>query len=294
MPNICNIEFSQPHCTSREYGPSFHQMGETCPHSVHRLTLRILSCRFAFGLTLMLALLETFPLLDANPVCKVRGEPCLYVIPHIFMTNMPYSTTPTPPICISHDGHQRPIQWLGEADAIAIRYSNVTTRLESTQDLDRTCVACAHSSPRSIQQRGILETCQCRFCVKWQPIRTQPEAQLRVTLPCFAPSFWRKNMRHRGPPMISHRTVERSLFILQADSKTGEKQRRSPREYWADHRAPPQVNRFARIKAWHVPPGRQVEVMMLPVYGMRSQKTNGCFILAPRIQVLDPRRSALW
>jgi hypothetical protein len=138
MPNICNIEFSQPHCTSREYGPSFHQMGETCPHSVHRLTLRILSCRFAFGLTLMLALLETFPLLDANPVCKERG-----VIPHIFMTNMPYSTTPTPPICISHDGHQRPIQWLGEADAIAIRYSNVTTRLESTQDLDRTCGLCS-------------------------------------------------------------------------------------------------------------------------------------------------------
>lgn len=100
-------------------------------------------------------------------------------------------------------------------------------------------------------------------------------------------------MRHRGPPMISHRTVERSFFILHADSKTGEKQRRSLREYWADHRAPPQVNRFAHIKAWHVPPGRQGEVMMLPVYGMRSQE-NGCLILAPRNQVLDPRRSALW
>ena len=40
----------------------------------------------------MLALLETFPLLDANPVCK-KGEPCLYFIPHIVMTNMPYSKT---------------------------------------------------------------------------------------------------------------------------------------------------------------------------------------------------------
>ena len=96
-----------------------------------------------------------------------------------------------------------------------------------------------------------------------------------------------KHAPSRCPPMISDRRAQRSLFMT---PKSVRSNAAAPRVCWADYRAPPNVNRFARMQAWPCSARTPGNAASCVLYGMRPQTR----LLYFRTTHSRPRRLALW